>query len=105
MLTDHPVVVIERHPGPQPRPYPGIAPKVRSHGRMHRTCEIYWRTRQDNPDPSMDHVGAPRPTTTTVVPDTATPAGPNTADKALLSYVVILLNIEAPHTHYASQTK
>ena len=52
----------------------------------------------------MDHMGALRPTTNTVVPDTATPAGPNIADNALLSYVVTLLNTEAPHTHYASLT-
>ena len=53
----------------------------------------------------MYHVGAPRPTTNTVAPDTTTPAGPNTADNALSSYVAILLNTEAPYTHYASQTK
>ena len=59
------------------------------------TCVLgnFWRTRQDNPDLSMDHMGAPRPTTNTVAPDTTTPAGPNTADNALSSYVAILLNI------------
>ena len=43
--------------------------------------------------------------TNTVAPDTITLAGPNTADNAHSSYVVILLNTEAPHTHYASLTK
>ena len=104
-LTDHPAVVTERHPGPQPRPYPGIAPKVRSQEGTRQTCEIYWRTKQGNPDPSMDHVGAPRPTTNTVVPDTITPAGSNTADSALSSCVAISLNTGAPHTRYASLTK
>ena len=53
----------------------------------------------------MDHVGAPRPTTNTVALDITTPAGPNTADNTLSSYVAILLNTEAPHTHYASLMK
>ena len=70
-----------------------------------RTCGIYWRTRQDNPDLSMDHLGSPRPTTTTVAPDTATPVGPNKIDQAPLSSVVISPSTEAPHTHYASQMK
>ena len=48
-----------------------------------------------------------RPSPMTVTPDTlsTSPAGPNTADNALSSYVAILLNTEAPHTHYASQMK
>ena len=38
---------------------PGIARKVQSHRGMRRTCETYWRIRQDNQDRSMDRVGAP----------------------------------------------
>ena len=88
-LTDHPVVATERPLGPSLEPYPGIARKAQGHRGMLRTCEIYWRIRQDNQDRSTDHVGAPRYATTTVAPDTASPAGPNTVDKAHLSCVVI----------------
>ena len=101
----HPVAATERPFGPQLKPHPGAAQNIPRHGKMRQTREIYWRTRHDNPDLSLDHVGAPRPTTNTVAPDTTTPVGPNTADNALSSYVVILLNTEAPHTHYTSLKK
>ena len=96
-LTDHPVVATERPLGPSLDPYPGIARKAHGHRGTLRTCEIYWRIRQDNQDRSMDHVGVPPYVTTTVAP--------NKMDKALLSFVVISPSTEAPHTHYASQMK
>ena len=104
-LTDHPVVATERPLGPPPEPYPGIARKAQGHRGTLRTCEIYWRIRQDNQDRSMDRVGAPRYVMTTVAPDTVSLAGPNKIYKALLNSVVISPNTEAPHTHYASQMK
>ena len=104
-LTDHPVVATERPLGPSLEPYPGIARKAQGHRGTLRTCETYWRIRQDNQDRSMDHVGAPRYVTITDTPDTVSLAGPNTTDKALLSSVVISPSTEAPHTHYASQMK
>ena len=104
-LIDHPVVATERPQGPSLDPYPGIARKAQGHRGTLRTCETYWRIRQDNQDQSMDHVGAPRYVTITVTPDTVSPAGPNTTDKALLSSVAISPSTEAPHTHYAPQMK
>ena len=88
-LTDHPVVATERPLGPSLDPYPGTARKAQDHRGTLQTCEIYWRIRQDNQDRSTDRVGAPQYATMTVTPDTATPAGPNTVDKAHLCYVVI----------------
>ena len=102
-LTGHLVAATERHSSQKLSLHPD-AIQIKRHGEIRQTCETYWRTKQGNPDPSMDHVGAPRPTTNTVAPDT-TPARPNTADNAPLSYAVILLNTEAPHTRYASLTK
>ena len=104
-LTDHPVVATERPLGPSLDPYPGIARKAQGHMGTLRTCVTYWRIRQDNQDRSMDHVGAPRYVKITVTPDTVSPAGPNTTDKALLSAVAISPNTEAPHTHCASQMR
>ena len=104
-LTDHPVVATERPLGPSLDPYPSIARKAQGHRGTLRTCETYWRIRQDNQDRSMDHVGAPRYVTITVTPDIVSPAGPNTTDKALLSSVAILPSTEVPHTHYASQMR
>ena len=88
-LTDHPVVATERPLGPSLDLYPGIARKAQGHRGTLRTCEIYWRIRQDNQDRSMDRVGAPRYMTTTVAPDTVSPAEPNTIDKARWSFVAI----------------
>ena len=85
----HLVAATESPLGPPLKPHPGIARKVQSHGGMRRTCETYWRIRQDNQDRSTDRVGAPRYATTTVTPDTAIPAVPNTVDKACLSCIVI----------------
>ena len=104
-LTDHPVVATERPLGPSLEPYPGIARGAQSHRGTLRTCEIYWRIRQDNQDRSMDHVGAPRYVTIIVTPDTVSPAGPNTTDKALLSSVAVFPSTEAPHTHCVSQMR
>ena len=104
-LIDHPVVATERPLGPSLDPYPGIARKAQGHRGTLRTCEIYWRIRQDNQDRSTDRVGAPRYVMITVAPDTVSPAGPDKIDKALSSSVVISPSIEAPHTHYASQMK
>ena len=104
-LTDHPVVATERPLGPSLEPYPGIARKAQGHRGTLRTCEIYWRIRQDNQDRSMDRVGAPRYVTTAIALDTVSPAGSNKTDKVLLSSVVISPSTEAPHTHYASQMK
>ena len=104
-LIDHPVVATERPQGPSLDPYPGIARKAHGYRGTLRTCEIYWRIRQDNQDRSMDRVGVPRYVTTTVTPDTVSPAGPNKIDQAPLSSVVISPSIEAPHTHYGSQMK
>ena len=104
-LTDHPVVATERPLGPSLDPYPGTARKAQDHRGTLRTCEIYWRIRQDNQDRSMDRVGVPRYVTTIVAPDTVRPAGPNKIDQAPSSSVVISPSTEAPHTHYASQMK
>ena len=104
-LTYHPVAATERPLGPPLEPYPGIARKAQGHRGTLRTCEIYWRIRQDNQDRSMDRVGAPQYVRTTVAPDTVSPARPIKTDKALLSSVVISPSTEAPHTHYASQMK
>ena len=104
-LTDHPMVATERLLGPSLELYPGIARITHGHRGTLQTCEIYWRIRKDNQDRSMDRVGAPRYVTTTVAPDTVSPAGPNKIDKALLSSVVISTSTEAQHTHYASQMK
>ena len=104
-LTDHLVVETERPLGPSLEPYPGIARKAHGHRGTLRTCEIYWRIRQDNQDRSMDRVGVPRYVTTIVAPDTVSPAGPNKIDQAPLSSIVISPSTEASHTHYASQRK
>ena len=104
-LTDHPVAATERPLGPPPEPYPGIARKAQGHKGMLRTCEIYWRIRQDNQDRSTDRVGALRYVMTAVAPDTVCPAGSNKTDKVLLSSIVISPSTEAPHTHNASQMK
>ena len=104
-LTDHPVAATERPLGPPPEPYTSIAQKAQGHRGTLWTCEIYWRIRQDNQDRSTDRMGSPRYVTTTVAPDTVSPAGPNKTDKALLSSIAISPSTEAPHTHYASQMK
>ena len=103
--TGHLVAAIERPLGPPLKPHPDVAQKVPRHGEMCQTCEMYWRTRQGKQDRSTDRVGASLHVTITVMLDTANPSEPNTADKAHLSYVAILLNTEAPHTHFASLTK
>ena len=107
-LTGHLVAETKRRISPNTSVHPVANQTITLRpGATRRTCKIYWKTKQDSQDRSTDHGGAPQHVMMTVTPDIlkTNPAGPNTAAKALLSYVVILLNIEAPHTHYASQMK
>ena len=107
-LIGHLMAETERHISPKFSPHPvAIQTKTPRAGATHRTCETYCKTKQDIQDRSTDHGGAPQRVTTTIMPDIlkANLAGPNTADNALSSYVVIFLNTEAPRTHYASLTK
>ena len=87
--TGHPVAATERPLGPPLKPHPGAAPRIPEHREKQQTCKTYWRTRQGKQDRSTDRVGASLHVTITVMPDTANPVGPNTTDKAHLSYIVI----------------
>src|SRR3954470_14585469 len=85
--TGHLAAATERPLGPLPKPCPG-AVQIR-HGKMRKTGETYWRTRQGKQDRSTDRTGAPRHVTVIFIQDTTNPAGPNTTDIAPLSCVVI----------------
>ena len=85
----HPVAVIERPSGPQPKPHPDTTQNILEYGETQQTCETSWRIRQGKEDRSTDRMGAPLHVTLAVTPDMAVPTGPNTVDKAHLSCVVI----------------
>ena len=89
-LISHLVAAIERHSSQKLSLHPD-AIQIKRHGEIRQTCETYWRTKQSMQDQSTDHEGAPLFETIIVTPDTVkvSPAGPNTADKTHLSYVVI----------------
>ena len=90
-LTGHRVAEPERrfslkfnlHPAAQTKiPRPGVTP---------RTCETYWKTKQDIQDRSTDHGGAPQRETMTVTSDIINTnlIGLIIADQTRLSHVVM----------------
>ena len=89
-LIGHLVAAIERHSSQKLSLHPD-AIQIKRHEETRQTCETYWRTKQNMQDRSTDHGGAPQHGTMIVTPDTlkANPAGPNTADKTHMNYVVI----------------
>ena len=99
-LTGHLAAETKRHFSPKSSPHPDAKQtKTRRLRATRRTCETYWKTKQDRQDRSTDHGGAPQRVTTTVMPDIlkANPAGPNTADQTHMNCVVMLPHTEAPH--------
>ena len=76
---------------PEVQPAPrATQTKIPRLGATRGTCETYWKTKQNMQDRSTDHGGVPQPGTMTVTPDIlkANPAGPNTADKTHMNYIV-----------------
>ena len=85
----HPVAMIERPSGPQPKPHPDIAQNIPEYRETQQTCETSWRIRQGKQDRSTDRMGAPLHVTLAVTPDIISMARPNTTDQACTSYVAI----------------
>ena len=106
--TDHHVVGIERQLKPNNSlPHCHTKLETKQFGVIHTTSGRPWIVEQDIPDRFTDREDIPRHVmmaTYSDVTNLVTP-GPTTADGLRRSYVAMRLDIEAPHTLFASLMK
>ena len=85
-----PVAETKRRTSPKSRPHP-VANQtiILRPGATRRTCEMYWKTKQDSPDRSMDLRSMPQCATMAATPDIINTnlSGPNTVDQLHLNCV------------------